>query len=73
MNDVLLEVTRNPAARGIIKSLGLPIPLPERLARGKGPWSALALDGRAVAVGACSGAELLPRAADALASAGASV
>jgi len=73
MNDVLLEVTRNPAARGIIKSVGLPIPLPEKLARGKGPWSPLALDGRAIVVGACSGAELLPRGADSLASAGAAV
>jgi 3-oxoacyl-[acyl-carrier protein] reductase len=72
MNDVLLEVTRNPAARGIIKSLGLPIPLPEPLARGKGPWSALALDGQVIVVGGCAGAELLPGVADSLASAGAS-
>jgi 3-oxoacyl-[acyl-carrier protein] reductase len=71
MNDVLLEVTRSPAARGIIKTLGLPIPLPEPLARAKGPWSALALDGRVIVVGACAGAELLPRVADSLASAGA--
>jgi len=71
MNDVLLEVTKSPAARGIIKTLGLPIPLPERLARGEGPWSALPLEGKKVLVGAGAGAELLGPVADALACAGA--
>jgi 3-oxoacyl-[acyl-carrier protein] reductase len=71
MNDVLLEVTRSPAARGIIKTLGLPIPLPEPLARGKGPWSALALEGKKVLVGASAGGELMGPIAAALASAGA--
>jgi 3-oxoacyl-[acyl-carrier protein] reductase len=72
MNDVLLEVTKSRAARGIIRSLGLPIPLPEPLARAKGPWSALPLEGQKVLVGACAGAELLAPIADVLASAGAS-
>jgi 3-oxoacyl-[acyl-carrier protein] reductase len=72
MNDVLLQVTRSPAARGIIKSLGLPVPLPEPLVRGKGPWSSLSLEGQKILVGACTRAELLAPIADSLASAGAS-
>ncbi len=72
MNDILLEVTKSPAARGIIKSLGLPIPLPEPLARPKGPWAALPLEGRAVVVGAAEPSALLGAVAYALAEAGAS-
>ncbi len=71
MNDVLLELTRSPAARGIVKTLGLPIPLPEPLVRARGPWSALSLEGKEVLVGARAGAELLRPIADAVASAGA--
>jgi 3-oxoacyl-[acyl-carrier protein] reductase len=72
MSDVLLEVTKSPAARGIIKSLGLPIPLPEPLARPKGPWSALPLEGRTIVVGAAESSALLRAIASALAEAGAS-
>jgi 3-oxoacyl-[acyl-carrier protein] reductase len=72
MNDVLLEVTKNPAARGLIKSLGLPIPLPEPLARAKGPWEALPLSKATVVVGAAAGSELLGHVAMSLAEAGAS-
>lgn len=72
MNDVLLEVTRNPATRNIIKTLGLPIPLPEPLARAKGPWAAMPLQKANVVVGAGKGAELLSHIAASLSEAGAS-
>lgn len=55
--DVLLEVGNNPQARKIIQSLGLPIPVPERLARGKGSWEALPLADRNVVFGAAAGAD----------------
>jgi 3-oxoacyl-[acyl-carrier protein] reductase len=71
MNDVILEVTRNPATRNIIKTLGLPIPLPEPLARAKGPWAAMPLQKANVVVGAGAGAELLSYVAASLSEAGA--
>lgn len=55
--DVLLEVGNNPQARKIIQSLGLPIPVPERLARGKGSWEALPLADKNVVFGAAPGAD----------------
>ena len=70
MNDVLLEVTKNPATRGIIKTLGLPIPLPEPLARAKGPWTAMPLEKTNVVVGATKGAALLSRISATLSEAG---
>ena len=39
MSDLLLELSEEPAARGsLMQSLGLPIPLPQPLARDAGPW-----------------------------------
>lgn len=55
--DVLLEVGNNPQARKIIQSLGLPIPVPERLARSKGPWEPLPLADRRVVFGAAPSAD----------------
>lgn len=72
MSDVILEVTRSPATRSIIKTLGLPIPLPEPLARAKGPWAALPLQESNVVVGAAKGAELLSHVAVSVSEAGAS-
>ncbi len=72
MSDMLLEVTRRPAARGLIKSLGLPIPLPEPLARAKEPWSARPLEGAVVIAGVCGPTTLVTPIATALAEAGAS-
>jgi 3-oxoacyl-[acyl-carrier protein] reductase len=71
MGDFLLEVGKNPKARRLIKSLGLPIPLPERLRREQGPWGALPLKDRPVMVGAAPGAEVLSTLAVTLAAAGA--
>ncbi|MBW2189660.1 MAG: short chain dehydrogenase, partial [Deltaproteobacteria bacterium] len=47
MSDLLLE---NQNARKLIKTLGLPIPVPERLARAKGPYEERPLDDKAVLV-----------------------
>ncbi|MFW2387824.1 MAG: 3-oxoacyl-ACP reductase [Polyangiales bacterium] len=48
MSDLLLE---NPNARKLIKTLGLPIPVPEKLARAKGPYEERPLDDKRVLVG----------------------
>jgi 3-oxoacyl-[acyl-carrier protein] reductase len=71
MGDLLLDVAQNRQARSLIKSLGLPIPLPERLARERGPWTAAPLRDRAVLVGAGAAPELLGALAECLAPAGA--
>ena len=36
MSDFLLELSKNPNARKIVKNLGLPIPMPQNLRRAKG-------------------------------------
>ncbi len=48
MSDLLLE---NEQARRLIKTLGLPIPVPERLARSKGPYEERPLEDKRVLVG----------------------
>ena len=50
MSDFLLELSRNPQARKMIQSIGLPIPLPQPLARDKGPWAERPLFDRDIAV-----------------------
>jgi 3-oxoacyl-[acyl-carrier protein] reductase len=47
MTDLLLE---NENARKLIKTLGLPIPVPEKLARAKGPYEERPLDDKNVLV-----------------------
>jgi 3-oxoacyl-[acyl-carrier protein] reductase len=47
MTDLLLE---NENARKLIKTLGLPIPVPEKLARAKGPYEERPLDDKTVLV-----------------------
>jgi 3-oxoacyl-[acyl-carrier protein] reductase len=47
MTDLLLE---NQNARKLIKTLGLPIPVPEKLARAKGPYEERPLDDKKVLV-----------------------
>jgi 3-oxoacyl-[acyl-carrier protein] reductase len=71
MSDFLLELSKNPRARGLVRSLGLPIPLPQPLARAAGPWQARPLADARVAVGATDGAELVGAIAECLAPAGA--
>lgn len=66
MTDLLLE---NQNARKLVKALGLPIPVPERLARAKGPYEERPLDDKKVLV--CGGGELQSVLAQVLTKAGA--
>jgi 3-oxoacyl-[acyl-carrier protein] reductase len=49
MSDFLLDL--NPSARKVIKSLGLPIPMPEKLRRARGPHTERPLDHQTIVVG----------------------
>ncbi len=71
MSDFLLELGQNPQARRVVKSLGLPIPLPQKLRRAKGAYEDRPLHDQAVVV--CSGpnATLTEAVAGTLAAAGA--
>ncbi len=50
MSDFLLRLAEQPAARSVIKSIGLPTP--QKLARAKGPYAEQALAGRRILLGA---------------------
>src|SRR6266542_6227153 len=71
MSDFLLEISKNPQARKLIQTLGLPLPLPQSLERARGAWEERPLQDRAVLVGAAPGASLTALVAKTLASAGA--
>jgi 3-oxoacyl-[acyl-carrier protein] reductase len=71
VSDLLLEIGRNARARRLIDSLGLPLPLPTVLRRGRGAIGPRPLADRAVVVGAAGEAALVGVLADALAAAGA--
>jgi 3-oxoacyl-[acyl-carrier protein] reductase len=45
LNDLLLEIGGNRAARRWVSRLGLPVPLPYPLERSEAPWEARPLDG----------------------------
>ncbi|HEY8927020.1 MAG TPA: short chain dehydrogenase, partial [Polyangia bacterium] len=72
MRDVLLELGARPAARRLVARLGLPLPLPVRLNRARGPWTAQPLADQFVAVGAAGRSRLGPILARTIARAGAS-
>ena len=46
MSDWLVELGANPTSRSIVKSLGLPIPLPAALPRDRDAWRTGLLSGR---------------------------
>jgi 3-oxoacyl-[acyl-carrier protein] reductase len=71
MTDLLLDLGRNATARRLIGALGLPLPLPTALRRGRGPMPALCLADQAVVVGAAGAGALVPMLAETLAAAGA--
>ena len=50
MPDYLVELGANRAARNLVRSLGLPLPLPQKLARGTGPLVARPVDGKQIFV-----------------------
>src|SRR5581483_6879071 len=58
MRDLLLELASRPIARKLVRSLGLPLPLPQKLARGRGPWQARPLADHQVVVGGAPGGRL---------------
>jgi 3-oxoacyl-[acyl-carrier protein] reductase len=71
MSDVLLNLARHPQARQLVKTLGLPIPLPQELRRASGPWVERALAERTVVLGGLQEGPLAPVVAAAVIGAGA--
>jgi 3-oxoacyl-[acyl-carrier protein] reductase len=71
MADFLLDLGQNPTARNLIKRLGLPIPMPQKLKRSKQPWEARPLKDQKVLVAGAGGGTLPTLLADTLAQAGA--
>lgn len=51
MSDYLLDLGQNPFAKKLVKSLNLPIPLPEALRRASGAWTAEPFSGLRFAIG----------------------
>jgi 3-oxoacyl-[acyl-carrier protein] reductase len=73
MSDYLVELGTNANARKIVKALGLPLPMPQKLARGQGAWQTRFLEGKEVVVVPSGGKAMTEALADALAIAGAAV
>ncbi len=71
MADLLLDLARNRTARKVIGSLGLPIPMPQELARADGADGPRPLQGRRVLIGAAPGGGLAEVAMEAARAAGA--
>ncbi len=71
MSDFLLELSKNPRARNIVKSLGLPLPMPQDLRRTDEPRDERPLFGRNVAVWTAADSTLADTLAQTLAEAGA--
>ncbi|MBM4251572.1 MAG: 3-oxoacyl-ACP reductase [Deltaproteobacteria bacterium] len=59
MSDLLLEVSRRPFARRLVKQLKLPLPLPESLERATAPWSEQELSGHHSAIGGTRNSKLM--------------
>jgi 3-oxoacyl-[acyl-carrier protein] reductase len=70
MSDFLVELGKNPRARKLVQSLGLPLPLPQALKRDKGAWRERPFAEAKVAVGAAPGAEVIATLAEVLAAGG---
>ncbi len=71
MSDFLLEISKNPSARNLVKTLRLPIPLPAALRRAKGAWEERPLFDQKVAVALSGDAAIASAVATALTRAGA--
>jgi 3-oxoacyl-[acyl-carrier protein] reductase len=69
MADFLLNLAANPRARQVVSTLGLPLPMPQRLERDPGPWKERPLHNRDIVVGGAG--TLIPALADLLTTAGA--
>jgi 3-oxoacyl-[acyl-carrier protein] reductase len=73
MNDYLVDIGANKMARQTIKKLGIPIPLPQKLRRIKGPWGERPIADRQVIVSHQKGSRLAPFFAEHLGPAGANI
>lgn len=51
MSDLLLQLSGNPRARQLVKSLGLPVPMPQVLRRARGPYEERPLRDRTLLIG----------------------
>jgi 3-oxoacyl-[acyl-carrier protein] reductase len=71
MSDFLVELGANPTARKVIQTLGLPLPIPQKLARARGPWEIRPLADRVVVVGQAGYGALAETLSSALCEAGA--
>jgi 3-oxoacyl-[acyl-carrier protein] reductase len=71
MTDVLLRIGENKPARRLLKTIGLPLPLPTVLRRAEGPWPLEPLAGQIIVVGSNAPSELEPALHALLADAGA--
>ncbi|MEM9459259.1 MAG: 3-oxoacyl-ACP reductase [Myxococcota bacterium] len=71
MSDFFLELGRNPTARKLIKTVGLPVPMPQSLRRAKGPRVERPLHDYAIVFGSHPGSAMAPVLARTLARAGA--
>ncbi|MCP4680619.1 MAG: 3-oxoacyl-ACP reductase [Deltaproteobacteria bacterium] len=73
MSDYLVDIGANKMARQTIKKLGLPVPLPQKLRRIKGPWSERPISDRQVIVCHGPNSKLAPFFAEHLGPAGANI
>ncbi|MEO0605310.1 MAG: 3-oxoacyl-ACP reductase, partial [Myxococcota bacterium] len=71
MADFFLQLANNPSARRVVTTLGLPVPLPQKLERATEPWLQRELAGRVLVIGAAPRAQLGETLAAALPAAGA--
>lgn len=71
MSDYLVELGKNPKARNLVKSLGLPIPMPQSLERAKGGSVERPLDDLNIAVYTNAGTDMSKALGKVLAKAGA--
>lgn len=73
MSDFILDLSGNKRVRGVMKTLGLRVPLPPVLQRATGAWEKRPLQGQDVVLGAFDGGSLGSVVADTVTAAGATV
>lgn len=73
MSDLLLELSQNPQFRKLVKTTGLPLPMPPQLARGDGGYVDNFLEGKTVALWSKAGSDAATRLLPVLSAAGASI
>lgn len=70
-NDFFVRLGANKTASGVVRTLHLPVPMPQLLERADGPRDATPLQGRSVVVGDTPGAQLCAGTVEAIAGMGA--